>query len=133
MRTAIQGGDIVAFHAGGHRLLHDGVLVFESDRIVYVGRRYDGPVDARVDASSKLVMPGLINVHCHPTTEAGGRLIADVGRREYFHTGLNYTAAPPACLRDSRADKASAAASRSSIAPHGCTTVVPICSERGGS
>jgi len=88
-------------------LLRGGVLVFEDDRIVCVGRRYEAPVDARIDASHKLVMPGLINVHCHPTIEAGGRLIADVGRRDYFHTGfLNYTAAPPGVLPlDARADR----------------------------
>src|SRR5262249_31129148 len=32
--------------------------------------------------------------HCHADTEAGGRLIADTGRRDFLHTGfLNYQAA----------------------------------------
>ena len=129
MRTAIQGGDIVAYQSGGHRLLRGGVLVFEDDRIVFVGRRYEGPVDARIDASGKLVMPGLINVHCHPTIEAGGRLIADVGRRDYFHTGfLNYTAAPPGVLPlDARADRALGGRfALVEMLRNGCTTVVPI-------
>src|SRR2546427_9755322 len=39
-------------------------------------------------------MPGLVNIHCHADVEAGGRLIADIGRRDFFHTGfLNYYSA----------------------------------------
>jgi cytosine/adenosine deaminase-related metal-dependent hydrolase len=79
MKTLIEGGDIVAYHDGGHRLLRGGVLLLEDDRVALVGRRYAGPVDRRIDATGKLVIPGLVNIHCHATTEAGGRLIADNG------------------------------------------------------
>src|SRR5215470_11185476 len=75
MRTLIEGGDIVACHDGGHRLLRGGALLIEDDRVAFVGRRHDGPGDRRVDAAGKLVIPGLVNTHCHATTEAGGRLI----------------------------------------------------------
>jgi cytosine/adenosine deaminase-related metal-dependent hydrolase len=96
MRTLIHGGDVVAYHAGGHRLVRGGSLVYENDRVVFVGRTYAGPADRRIDAAGKLVIPGLVNLHCHATTEASGRLIADVGRRDFFHTGfLNYQSAPP--------------------------------------
>lgn len=94
MKTLIHGGDIVAFHEGSHRLLPGGALVFDDDRVVFVGRAFAGPVDRRVDASGKLVIPGLVNIHCHAEVEAGGRLIADVGRRDFFQAGfLNYYAA----------------------------------------
>jgi 5-methylthioadenosine/S-adenosylhomocysteine deaminase len=93
MKTAIQGGDIVAYHDGGHRLLRGGVLVFEDDRVTFVGRQYPGPVDHRIDATGRLILPGFVTLHCHADTEAGGRLIADIGRRDFFHTGfLNYYA-----------------------------------------
>ena len=93
MRTIIEGGDIVAYADGAHRLLRGGALVFEGDRVTFVGRAFAGPVDRRIDATGTLVIPGLVNVHCHADVEAGGRLIADVGRRDYFHTGyLNYFA-----------------------------------------
>ena len=96
MKTLIQGGDIVAYHDGGHRLLRGGVLVLEDDRVAFVGRRYADPVDRRIDATGKLVIPGLVNIHCHATTEAGGRLIADAGRRDFFQNGfLNYNASSP--------------------------------------
>src|SRR5438128_3964330 len=94
MKTVIQGGDIVAYADGSHRLVRNGALVFENDRVTFAGRTYGGPVDPRIDAAGKLVIPGLVNIHCHADVEAGGRLIPDAGRRDYFHTGyLNYFAA----------------------------------------
>src|SRR5207247_4863301 len=94
MKTLIQGGDVVAYADGGHRLLRGGALVFENDRVTFVGRSFTGSVDRRIDAVGKLVIPGLVNIHCHADVEAGGRLIADVGRRDFFHTGfLNYYSA----------------------------------------
>lgn len=51
MKTLIHGGDIVTFHEGSHRLLPGGALVFENDRVVFVGRAFSGPVDRRIDAS----------------------------------------------------------------------------------
>src|SRR5881396_26214 len=94
MKTLIQGGDVVAYAEGGHRLLRGGALVFENDRVTFVGRSFTGSVDRRIDAVGKLVIPGLVNIHCHADVEAGGRLIADIGRRDFFHTGfLNYYSA----------------------------------------
>ena len=36
-RTAIRAGHILAFDGRGHRLLRDGVVVIEGDRILHVG------------------------------------------------------------------------------------------------
>jgi hypothetical protein len=36
MKTVIQGGDIVAYADGAHRLLRKGALVFEDDRVISV-------------------------------------------------------------------------------------------------
>lgn len=94
MITAIENGTVVAYHDGTHRVLPGGSVVFEGDRIVHVGRRFPGRIDRRLDATGRLVIPGLVNLHFHADTEAGGRLIADTGRRDFFHTGfLNYQAA----------------------------------------
>lgn len=129
MKTLIQGGDIVAYHEGGHRLLRGGVLVFEDDRVAFVGRRYPGQVDHRIDAAGKLVIPGFVNLHCHADTEAGGRLIADVGRRDYFHAGfLNYYASlqgrkPLGERQDRRIGGTFALAE---LLKSGCTTIVEL-------
>ncbi|MBI1846628.1 MAG: amidohydrolase family protein [Candidatus Rokubacteria bacterium] len=129
MRTLLEGGDVVAYADGGHRLLRGGTLVFEDDRVVFVGRRYPGHADRRIDATGTLVMPGLVNIHCHADTEAGGRLVADAGRRDYFHAGfLNYFAAPrgvtPLGARGDRTRGARFALVE--MLKSGCTTVVPI-------
>ena len=129
MRTLLQGGDVVAYDQGAHRLVRGGAVVFEDDRVVFVGRAYRGVADRRIDTTGKLVIPGLINVHCHPDTEAGGRLVADAGRRDYFQAGfLNYFAAPrgtrPIGVRADRTQGARFALVE--MLKSGCTTVVPI-------
>ncbi len=129
MRTLLEGGDIVAYADGGHRLLRDGALVFEDDRVVFVGRQFRGAVDRRIGVAGRLVIPGLINLHCHADTEAGGRLIADVGRRDYFQAGfLNYFAAPKgAKALGAREDRTRGARfALVEMLKSGCTTVVPI-------
>jgi cytosine/adenosine deaminase-related metal-dependent hydrolase len=63
VRTLIQGGYVVAFDGRGHRILREGVVVFEDDTVIYVGKSYRGAVDRVIDAAGKLVSPGFINIH----------------------------------------------------------------------
>ncbi|MBM3303310.1 MAG: hypothetical protein FJY85_25610, partial [Deltaproteobacteria bacterium] len=63
MKTMIQGGYIVGFDGKGHWIIPDGVVVFADDRIIQVGKSYDGQVDQTIDAKGKLVGPGFINIH----------------------------------------------------------------------
>ncbi len=64
MRTLLSGGVVVT--CDDNLTIHTtGDLVFEGDAIVYSGPRYDGEYDARVAASGRLMMPGLINAHTH--------------------------------------------------------------------
>ncbi len=91
-RTKIVGGMIVAFRDGAHRILEDGVLVFEGQQIVHIGRSYNGPADTVLNAAGKLVIPGFISTHAHVNVHEGTRLITDVGRRDVMRSGfLNYT------------------------------------------
>jgi cytosine/adenosine deaminase-related metal-dependent hydrolase len=52
-----------------HAYLKGGDVAFAGDTIRYVGRHYDGAVDAAIDGRDFMVMPGLINLHSHPSTE----------------------------------------------------------------
>lgn len=61
--TLIDGGVVVGYQQGGHVILPAGQVVYAGDRILFVGRDYAGPVDERIDARGKLVIPGLINHH----------------------------------------------------------------------
>jgi cytosine/adenosine deaminase-related metal-dependent hydrolase len=129
MKTLVHGGDVVAYAAGSHRLVRNGALVFEDDRVTFVGRAFAGAVDRRIDATGKLVIPGLVNIHCHADVEAGGRLIADVGRRDYFHTGfLNYYGARKGTksLGPRQDPDVGGRFAMAEMLRNGCTTVVDI-------
>jgi 5-methylthioadenosine/S-adenosylhomocysteine deaminase len=62
---------IVAWDAAnrGHAYLMDGDVAFADASITFVGRRYDGPADMIIDGRNLMVMPGLIDIHSHPSTE----------------------------------------------------------------
>ncbi|MBV8747777.1 MAG: amidohydrolase family protein, partial [Xanthobacteraceae bacterium] len=84
MRTVIRASWIVGHEAGRHRLIKDGVVVYEGNRIVQVGKTFDGRVDATIDATGKLVAPGFIDTHVHSGHRASHRLITDTGRPMYY-------------------------------------------------
>ncbi|HEY8443308.1 MAG TPA: dihydroorotase [Clostridia bacterium] len=60
MKTLLKNGQIV---------LKDkvflGDLVFENNRIAYIGEKYEGAVDQEYDLTGKMVLPGLIDMHTH--------------------------------------------------------------------
>ena len=84
MRTLVRGGWVVGFAAGAHTLVPDGLVVYENDRIAYVGGRFEGRADAEIDARGKLVCPGFIDTHVHSGHRASHRLITDTGRPDFF-------------------------------------------------
>jgi len=84
VRTKIQCGWLVGHAAKGHALWRDGELVYENDRVVFVGARFDGQADRTIDARDKLVGPGFIDTHVHSGHRASHRLITDNGRADYF-------------------------------------------------
>ena len=51
---------------------------------VFIGERFEGPVDHEIDAGDKLVAPGFIDTHVHSGDRATHRLISDIGRGDYF-------------------------------------------------
>jgi cytosine/adenosine deaminase-related metal-dependent hydrolase len=65
-------------------LIRDGVVVYEDDKIIDVGVRFEGQVDQTIDARNMLVSPGFIDTHVHCGHLAALRLITDVGRADYF-------------------------------------------------
>ena len=84
MRTLIKARWIVGHENGGHRLVRDGVLVYEGNRIIHVGGVFEGHVDRIVDAGDRLVAPGFIDTHVHSGHRASHRLITDTGRPMYY-------------------------------------------------
>ena len=84
MRTLISATWIVSHDNGRHRLIRDGVVVYEGNRIIHVGKSFDGTADRTIDAAGKLVAPGFIDTHVHTGHRASHRLITDTGRPMYF-------------------------------------------------
>ncbi len=75
--------------AGRHSYLRDADLVFEDDRITHVGRLYAGAFDSEIAGGDLLVMPGLVDIHSHPSTEPFFRGIREEhGLPAMFMTGL---------------------------------------------
>lgn len=52
-----------------HAYLTDGDLAFADELVTFVGRRFPGSADTTIDGRDLMVMPGLIDIHSHPSTE----------------------------------------------------------------
>ena len=81
---AIRRGTVLAWMDGAHRVLPRATVLVEGNAITYVG---DGPVqaDREIDATGRLVVPGLINLHSHATDTAFTRdfLEESTGPKDY--------------------------------------------------
>ena len=49
MRRMLKASHIIAHQDGGHRHLQNGVVVWENDQIIHVGKSFDGQVDETID------------------------------------------------------------------------------------
>ena len=90
MKTLIQGGYIVGFGGKEHEIIKDGVVVFENDRVLFVGKTHADPVDKKIDAKGCLVSPGFIDTHFHSGINASDYLLTDANKLDYFAS--NYLA-----------------------------------------
>jgi len=75
--------------AGRHVYLRDADLAFAGTAITHAGRGYAGPADAEIDGRGLMVMPGLIDLHSHPTSEPLNKgLIDEVGSAGLYNSSL---------------------------------------------
>ena len=135
MRTLIEGGWVVGYSGSGHELIPNGCVVFEDDRIIHVGSTFDGPVDRRVDATGKLVSPGLINCHLHAATNAGQAVFLDGLKADYFGSNFVGYVAPRRGTAVPRAgDRADVAGTYGlwSALRAGATTIMDVGTMAGG-
>ena len=61
-RTLLRARWIVGFDGTGHRLLENGELVIDRDRVVFVGRDFPGEVVRQVDFGEAMISPGFIDL-----------------------------------------------------------------------
>jgi cytosine/adenosine deaminase-related metal-dependent hydrolase len=128
-RLAIRAGWIIAFDGRGHRLLRDGVVVVEGERIVHVGRTFEGTVDETVEARDRVLTPGLITTHAHIGGSPLDRsFIEDRGRPQFWYSGLFEMLPVRSGAQDEAAGRACVDFSMAELLRGGVTT----CMEIGG-
>ena len=72
---------VIAYdQAADTHVYRDGIdVVFDESRILHVGSGYQGTAGTSIDGRGVMVMPGLVNVHSHPSSEAGNKGLATNG------------------------------------------------------
>jgi 5-methylthioadenosine/S-adenosylhomocysteine deaminase len=72
-----------------HRYVHSVDVVFSGNEITHTGSHYTGPVDKEISGSGLMAMPGLINIHSHPSLEPSYKGIREEhGVPEMYMSGL---------------------------------------------
>ena len=65
MITLIKNGTVISMDLKRDKQFEIMDVVFSDNKIIYVGADYQGEYDKVIDATGKIVMPGLINCHTH--------------------------------------------------------------------
>jgi 5-methylthioadenosine/S-adenosylhomocysteine deaminase len=90
--TLIKGADlVVAWDASEkrHAYMPGGDVAFEDGVIRFVGRGYEGIADEVISGSGLMVMPGLVNIHSHPSSEPMNKgLIDEIGSPGLYNSSL---------------------------------------------
>jgi len=106
-----------------HEYLRHADVAFTGDEILFVGTRYVGRLDEEIDGRALMVMPGLINIHCHPTSQPITRGVREeMANRALYMTAL-YDGAGP-WRADSEALHYGATVAYGELLKSGVTTVV---------
>ena len=129
-RLAIHAGHVIAFDGRGHRLLRDGTVVVDGDRIVSVGPRQAAPAGAdveTVDARDAVLTPGLISTHAHIGGSPLDRsFIEDRGNPQFYYSGLFELLPVRGSAQDEEATRACVDFSMVDLLRGGVTTVMEI-------
>ncbi len=82
---------VVAWDASAkqHVYMPDADVVHEDGKLLFVGRDYAGPVGQETPGAGLMVMPGLVNIHSHPSSEPMNKgLIDEVGSPGLYNSSL---------------------------------------------
>lgn len=134
MKTLIQGGWVVAFNGTEHTLYENGAVVYEDDRVIHAGPAYNAPVDTRIEARGKLISPGFINTHVHPSGNVGDYLLNDASKSDYLTANYMAYAAPQKGKLPPLSSEAVAAIRRFMLLhamKQGATTIIDVGGVRG--
>lgn len=72
-----------------HVYLRDADVAFRGGELISVGGKYDGETAHEIDGRRLMVMPGLVNIHTHPTSEPLRKGLTDETRSPgFWHSSL---------------------------------------------
>ncbi|MGE4327789.1 MAG: amidohydrolase family protein [Pseudodonghicola sp.] len=111
--------------AQSHRLIENQDLAFAGDRILQVGGQWIGPVTEEIDGRDRLVCPGLIDIHSHPSSEPMNKGMLD----ELGSPGLRMSSLyefMPLFRPDLVGTRAASKVAFSELALSGVTTIVDL-------
>jgi len=90
--TVIRGAEMaVAWDASArsHVYMPDADIAFRDGVLTFVGRGYDGPADAEIPGRGLMAMPGLVNIHSHPSSEPMNKgLLDEIGSPGLYNSSL---------------------------------------------
>ena len=138
-KTLINAGYVVAYDGERQRLIKDGSVLFEGDRLLFAGRLTDPAQKQRVreesgrvlDAANSLLMPGFVNAHTHAGHLAYGRMMLDHGERGDFSSGFMQYAAPARLAPGAKPSSIEAILTLAECVRFGSTTIVEAGGETG--
>jgi cytosine/adenosine deaminase-related metal-dependent hydrolase len=111
--------------AARHVYRRDADVVFSGGTIVQVGGRHNGRVEREIDGSARLVMPGLIDVHCHPSGSAIFRgMTEEFGNPRLFYSSRHVFR--QSFVTDADAQRACARFTLAELLAGGVTTIVDL-------
>lgn len=66
MKICIQNGTLISMSADRDKIEYNVDILIDDDKIVQIGKNIDAKLaDKHIDATNKVVLPGLINTHAH--------------------------------------------------------------------
>src|SRR5258708_2259749 len=111
-----------------HVYLEQADVAFRDGEIVFVGKAYAGPVARTIAGAGRMIVPGFVNVHSHPTSEPGNKGVLEelgsprLGQSSLYEFMPVFRIAPEAATAATQVAvsellRRGAAASRSSFTP----------------
>src|SRR5258708_3355358 len=92
MTTRIARADVVlgfGAETNDHVYRHGIDIVFDESGILHLGAGWDGAVTREIDGRGFMIMPGLVDIHSHPSSEPGNKGITDeVGSPKLYNSSL---------------------------------------------
>ncbi|PWS37969.1 N-ethylammeline chlorohydrolase [Falsiroseomonas bella] len=118
---------VVAWDAarGSHVYLRDADIAFAGGAIIHVGGHWDGVAARDIDGAALFVIPGLINIHCHPAQSPIFRgFVEEFGNPRLFYSSRHRFR--QAFIPDTEAQLASARFGLAELLAGGVTTAVDL-------